>query len=211
MTNALTPLEHQRISDAIRAAERRTAGEIYCVVAKSSGRYFASAAVSVLIAIMIASAIVALALHYLWIEPNLTVFVSAQLASVACALAILRFSPAIAMRFVPISLSYRRAHENAVSQFLAHNVHRTAERTGVLLFVSLRERYATVIADGGIDSHVAQETWNGIVAELIDAARADRLADGFVAAIGTVGALLATHVPQRSGDVNELPDHLVEI
>ena len=37
------------------------------------------------------------------------------------------------------------------------------------------------------------------------------LADGFVEAIGTVGALLAEHFPVTAGDVNELDDHVVEI
>ena len=39
----------------------------------------------------------------------------------------------------------------------------------------------------------------------------DRLADGFVKAIGTVGEVLAEHFPVSEGDVNELDDHLVEI
>ena len=42
---------------------------------------------------------------------------------------------------------------------------------------------------------VPQETWDGVVAGLIAHARRDRLADGFVEAIGAVGALLAEHFP----------------
>ena len=49
------------------------------------------------------------------------------------------------------------------------------------------------------------------VAGLLDDARRDRLADGFVTAIAAVGALLAEHFPPRPDDVNELDDHLVEI
>ena len=40
---------------------------------------------------------------------------------------------------------------------------------------------------------------------------AAEIADGFVEAIGVVGALLAEHFPVTSGDVNELDDHVVEI
>jgi putative membrane protein len=53
--------------------------------------------------------------------------------------------------------------------------------------------------------------WDSIVAGLIDDARHDRLADGFVTAVAAVGALLAEHFPVRPNDVNELDDHLVEI
>ena len=71
------------------------------------------------------------------------------------------------MIFVPRRLRYRRAHDNALKQFLARNVHITTARTGVLIFVSLAERYAEVVADSGINAKVPQETWNDIVADLV--------------------------------------------
>ena len=40
-----------------------------------------------------------------------------------------------------------------------------------MLFVSLAERYAEVVADAGINSRVPQETWDGVVAGLIAHAR----------------------------------------
>ena len=104
-----------------------------------------------------------------------------------------------------------RAHDNALKQFLARNVHRTSARTGVLIFVSIAERYAEVVADAGINSKVGQHVWDGVVRELTKHAGDDRLADGFVNAIGAVGAVLAEHFPVTEGDTNELDDHLVEI
>ncbi len=112
---------------------------------------------------------------------------------------------------MPRRLKYRQAHANAVKQFLARNVHLTTARTGVLLFVSLAERYAEVVADAGINQKVSQETWDGVVLQLVEGARESRLADGFVTAIGTVGALLSEHFPVSEDDINELDDHLVEI
>jgi putative membrane protein len=108
-------------------------------------------------------------------------------------------------------LRHRRAHDNAVRQFLAHNIHLTGERTGVLLFLSMEERYAEVIADSGIDARVGQEDWDRIVGLLVSHAGKDRLAEGFCEAVREVGALLARHFPPRPNDRNELDDHLVEI
>ena len=68
-------------------------------------------------------------------------------------------------------MQYTQAHDNALRQFLARNVHITTQRTGVLLFVSLAERYAAVVADAGIDRQVRQEDWDGVVAELVEQAR----------------------------------------
>ncbi len=90
-------------------------------------------------------------------------------------------------------------------------MHRTEARTGVLIFVSVAERYAEVIADSGIDGHVEPESWDAVVATLIDHARRDMLPEGFVLAIGQVGDILAHHVPPAAFDRNELEDHLIEV
>ncbi|MGI6856485.1 TPM domain-containing protein [Mesorhizobium sp. 1B3] len=209
--NVMTRQEHSRIAEAIRAAEERTAGEIYCVVARSSDSYLFPAAFFVTAAMLLISLAVAWALHHWWFDPRPTTVVLAQLAAVACGLALLWFLPAMRIWFVPRRLRYRHAHANAVKQFLARNVHITEARTGVLLFVSLAERYAEVVADAGIDRRVDQSAWDGVVSTLVEHAAGDRLADGFVAAVGSVGALLEQHFPAGELDVNELDDHVVEI
>ena len=62
-----------------------------------------------------------------------------------------------------------------------------------------------------IDDHVGQERWDAIVSDLVDAARQDRITDGFVTAIEQAGVLLAEHFPPRPDNQNELDDRLVEI
>ena len=207
----MTEEEHARITEAIRKAEANTAGEIYCVVARASDSYFFSAALIVTASTMIVSLGVAFALEYWWFGIRLPVFVAAQLLALAAALVLLYAFPFLRMRLAPRRWQYMRAHDNALKQFLARNVHLTAERTGVLVFVSIAERYAEIVADAGINAKVQQETWDGVVKELIEHARKNRLADGFVSAVETVGKLLAAHFPVKSSDVNELEDHLVEI
>ncbi|WP_411956182.1 TPM domain-containing protein [Arvimicrobium flavum] len=207
----MTAAEHRRVTAAIQAAESRTSGEIYCVVARASDNYFFPAASIALASILVFSLPVALALEYRWIALRLLWFVGAQLLAAACALLALWLVPALRLALVPHRLRYRRAHDNARKQFLARNVHVTTARTGVLIFVSLAERYAEVVADSGINQKVSQVTWNAIVAELVAAAKADRLADGFVKAVETVGALLSAHFPVSPDDANELDDRVVEI
>ena len=211
MARAMTKEEHDRIAAAVQAAEERTSGEIYCVVARASASYFFPAAFMVTLAIVVISLAVAYALDLWWYELKPLKLVAAQLITIACALAVLAFFPAIRIHLVPLHQRYRHAHDNAMKQFLGRNIHITAARTGVLLFVSLAERYAEVVADAGINSRVPQETWDSVVAGLIAHARKGRIADGFVEAIGTVGELLAKHFPVTAENVNELDDHVVEI
>lgn len=209
--SAITEQEHQRVAEAIRAAEASTSGEIYCVVAQRSDGYFFSSALVVILSILVISLGVAFLVETWWLTLRLHVFVAAQLLAIALALLLIYALPDLRVGLAPRRWQYIRAHDNALKQFLGRNVHLTAERTGVLIFVSLAERYAEVIADAGIAAKVPQEMWDSIVAGLIDDARNDKLTDGFVTAIAAVGALLSEHFPVRGDDANELDDHLVEI
>jgi putative membrane protein len=210
-SETMTEQDHARIAEAIRNAEESTSGEIYCVVARRSDGYFFSAAMVFTASILVISLAVAFLMEAWWLTMRLPVFVSAQLLALAAALALVYILPGLRLSLAPRHWQYIRSHENALKQFLARNVHLTAERTGVLIFVSIAERYAEIVADAGINAKVPQDMWDSIVAGLIDDARHDRLTDGFVTAVAAVGALLAEHFPVRPDDVNELDDHLVEI
>ncbi|MBX3583356.1 MAG: TPM domain-containing protein [Rhizobiaceae bacterium] len=203
--------DHQRIAAAIRTAEASTSGEIYCVVARQSDGYFFSASLLVTLSILAISLGLAFLIEAWWLTIRLPAFVGAQLLAVAAALTLIYALPSLRVRLAPRRWQYMRAHDNALKQFLGRNVHLTKERTGVLIFVSLAERYAEIIADAGINAKVPQDTWDSIVAGLTDDARHGRLADGFVTAIEAVGALLHEHFPIGADDRNELDDHLVEI
>lgn len=203
--------DHDLLAARIRAAEARTTGEIYCVVARSSDSYFHPAALAVTVAIVLLGIPLAWWLDRGWLPVSHAVFALAELAALASALAALWLAPALRILLVPRRLRYRRAHDNALKQFLAHNIHLTSERTGVFIFVSLAERYGEIVADAGIDAAVAQDEWNGIVAALVDDAGAGRLVEGLSRAIDGAGELLARHFPGGTGNPNELEDHVVEI
>ena len=49
------------------------------------------------------------------------------------------------------------------------------------------------------------------MAQLVAALRDNRPADGIVAAIGEIGAILAETFPRTGTDPDELPDRLIEI
>jgi putative membrane protein len=211
MRQRLTPDDHARIGAAIRAAESRTSGEIYCAVAHISGNYLLPATAIMAGALLVVSLGAAFVLEALWLTMRLPWFVLLQILSFTTGFVVLWRFPRLAIHLVPRPLQFRRAHDNALRQFLARNVHITSERTGVLVFVSLAERYAEVIADAGINRLVQEDTWNGVVDRLVMEASQGRLVDGFVAAIETIGGVLAAHFPVRPLNPNEIDDHVIEI
>jgi putative membrane protein len=98
-----------------------------------------------------------------------------------------------------------------MQQFFAHGLHRTENRTGVLIYAAVAERYAEIVADAGIDSKVTPQVWAAAIAALIEAIKQGRAGDGFVAAIEQCGRVLAEHFPPGALKRDELPNRLVEI
>lgn len=202
---ALTDADRVRIAQAVGAAEADTAGEIYVVVARAADAHHAPALVwAALLALLLAWP---LYFFTTWPMPWILLAQGGGFIVAALALSL----PALRYRVVPGRVATQAAHEAAESIFLAHGVHLTQDRTGVLIYVALAEHRVIVLADAGINAKVHATAWDELSAEIVAAARAGRLGEGLVAAIGRAGRLLAQHVPPRPDDRNELPNRVVEI
>jgi len=194
-----------RVADAIRAAEARTAGEIFCVIAKHSSDYrLVPIAWAAALALLVPLPLVALTR---W--PAAVIYLWQLIAFVVTALALSH--PKLRFHVVPRRAKHERAHSEAMRQFFAQGLDKTTQRTGVLIFASTAERYAEIIADAGINEKVTPQVWNAAVGELTAAIKAGRPADGFVAAIERCGAVLAAHFPPGALQRDDLPDKLLEI
>ncbi len=203
--------DRQRITQAIRAAERRTNGEIFAVVARCSDDYFYVAGFVIVIWTLLIWAALVFAAWFSGLNVSLWVVIAAQLVSVALSLVILRLLPDLRIWLVPKRVAFRRASAEAARQFLAHGMQSTANRTGILIYVSLAEHYAEVVADSGIAGVVDQGQWNGIVTDLVANAGRGDVAEGFLIAIDRAAGLLSLHFPPVQGQENEVDDHLVEL
>ncbi len=202
----LSPEDRGRVAAAIRRAEERTSGEIFCVVAAQSGDYRMLPILWGALAALLGG-FVAAAVNPGMAAGSLTLgqgFVFLLLAAAALV-------PPWRVHFVPRAARHARAAARAREQFLAQNLHATQSRTGVLIYVSLAEHHVEIVADTAIDQKVPENFWQGIVDLLTGEIAAGRLAHGLVLAVEACGAALAEHFPRRPDDRNELPDRLVEI
>jgi putative membrane protein len=109
---------------------------------------------------------------------------------------------------VPSRVKRRNGFRAATEQFYARGLSRTRHRAGVLIYVSLAEHYARILADEGLNDKIVEAQWRPIVEELVAHLRVGRIADGFVVATQATGALLARAAPPDDGP-NELPDRLI--
>ena len=198
-----TPEEHAAISDAITRAEEHTSGEIVVVVARASAGYRTFA--------LMCAALLALAvpLPFIYFSKWPVEYIYlAQMIVFAVAAILSQWEP-LRIAITPGSIKRARAHQRAIEQFLVQNLHTTLGRTGVLIYVSIAERYAEVIADDGIYRKVTPEVWDALIAALTMNIGRGAHVEGFVAAIETCGAILAEHFPPETGDRDELPNHLI--
>ena len=198
-------IDRRHIATAIRQAEARTAGEIFCVIARHSSEY-RLVPVAWAAALALAAPLPCLALTA-WSAPVIYLVQIAAFLLAALSLSL----PAIRFRIVPRKAKHDRAHAEAMRQFMAQGIDRTEHRTGVLIFASAAERYVEVIADSGINGKVSGHVWDDAVGALVSAIRDGRPADGFVAAIERCGAVLATHFPPGALERDELADKVLEI
>jgi putative membrane protein len=201
----LSEAERERVAQAVRDAESRTAGEIVVVVARAASGYRTVPAVGALFA----------ALATPWPLIAATALSASRIILIQLAVALIVAAvlslPRMRLALVPAFVKRARGREAAAREFVARGLTRTRGRTGVLIYVAEAERYAEVIADTGIATQVDEGVWRETIEELVAALRESRGADGLAAAVARVGAILAEHAPRQAEDADELPNRVILI
>ncbi len=221
----LTGADRARVGAAVTAAEANTDGEIVTIVARQSDAYhdvalhWAVLAMLLVLALLASIAGAAEWLHGLvadpWGEaPSSRMLFTIALVAVTITFLACRFALAWAplrLALTPRATRARRVHRRALILFRTAAEARTRNATGVLLYLSLAEHRAEIVADATIHTRVAPEVWGEAMAALIVAVKDGRPGDGMAAAVERIGTVLAEHFPRSADDTNELPDRLIEL
>ena len=221
----LSEADHAKVSAAIAAAERGSDGEIVAVTTDLSDSYHDVAlhwAVLVLIATLAIFAASPSLLRF-WFdlilggwrpEPTLgellTLLLVLSVAKFTAVLLMLKYMP-LRLALTPGATKTRRVRRRAIAVFKAGAERRTIGRTGILIYLSMGEHRAEIVADEAITRVTTPETWGEAMSALLEGVKAGRPVDGIVAAVERVGAVLTEHFPRSSADTNEIPDKLIEL
>lgn len=100
--------------------------------------------------------------------------------------------------------------DGAVQAFVRYGVTETAERSGILIYISLFERQVVIMADKGIHKKVDPDTWNAVSARIALGMKEGRPTEAIIEAIESCRSLLITHFPPSAENLNELPDFIME-
>ena len=202
----LSDEEKQEISAAIKKAESKTSGELVTVIARRADAYLY---IPILWAALVALVFPA-ETYFMHPEMDALTTYKIQLLLFISISLVLRWTP-LKMALIPKGIKHHRASRLAREQFFAQGLYLTREHTGVLIFVSIAERYVEIIADSGIHQKVEADAWDAIVGHFVNHVKTGDIARGFLIAIEAVGDKLARHFPRPQDDTNELPDRLIEI
>jgi len=220
-----SPADHVRVTQAVALAERSSDGEIVTVVAPRSDAYHDVGLHYAVLAMLLVPAALAvlpqeaidwgLGLFLGWNEVLARGAAMALLfALLATVFLIVRFALAwmpLRMALTPASTKNRRVRRRALELFRVAAEHRTAGRTGVLLYVSLAEHRAEIVADQAIHSQVEPDVWGEAMAALVTEVKAGRPGEGMAQAVERIGAVLARVLPKTLDNPNEIPDRLIEL
>jgi len=214
------------VTAAVTEAERKSDGEIVTIVAERSDFYHDVSMHYALLAMLIVPAIGAVVPQswYDWIAGLLLgwneslsfrIVMFAMLVAMALIFLIVRVALArmnLRMAITPDGTKTRRVRRRAMQLFKMAAERRTRARTGVVLYLSLLERRAEIVADEAIHSQVEPEIWGEAMAALIGKVKEGRPAEGMALAVEKIGDVLASCLPPPSPDnPNELPDRLIEL
>jgi putative membrane protein len=193
---AFTSKEHQRIDDAIPAIEQRTGAALDFMIYRASDRYLLYPLIWAGCGALLATVLIAL----LWpkLDDRETIFIETSILIVL----MLAFDwLPIRIWLVPVRVKHAHARQLAHRRFADHVAADDRHRSRILVFVSLAEHYVEIIADHATHALVAGSLWNATVDEFVAAIKANRVAEGALAALAACGAILEGHAEHSSDKI----------
>lgn len=198
----------KRISDAVSVIEAQTSAEIVPMVVKqstSTGHVPLQVTTMLLLLYFGFSGPEYMRTYlgdnplWLWLELIILIMLGLAIARI----------PWVQRRLTPLSDQMRQVNMRAELEFFEAGLDKTAGSTGVLLFLSLFERRAVVLADKNIASQLPPEVWNDVVSLLVSGVGRGDVAKGFIDAIHKTGQLVIPRFPPSPENPNELKDSLI--
>ena len=215
---SLTQEDSDKIKEATARAEKTTSGEIVTAIIKESSDY---AFYELLAALTGGFISFLLALYFYdsistWLEglfweysPVYSAsFLGILVIAVSGLLYILANVPGVDNLIVPGRIIKNHVKQRAITHFVEAGLTNTKDRTGILIFISYREKRIELLADTGINELIPKEKWNDIVENLVKDIRNKKTGEGIIKAIDECGKLLSKHFPIKPDDTNELSNDI---
>lgn len=114
---------------------------------------------------------------------------------------------------IRVCVSRRKVHDAqqaATRRFHKLGMYKTKHRNAVLIYVAPESQNFAIIGDEAVHAKCGEQFWQKVAGEMAELFRQSKFTDGIVHGVRTAGKLLAEHFPHSRGDVNELPDTIID-
>jgi putative membrane protein len=202
----LSESDKKRIQDAVKEVEKTTSGEIVPMIASTSYTY----PVSNFIGSFTFALIIALLTVFILKNENLWFFLSVFMPAFIIMYVIIKYCLPVKKLFISDKEINEEVEEAAINQFFRHQLYKTKDQTGVLIYISIFERKVWVLADSGINNKVDTSVWQEVVNIIVSGIKEKKQGEAIPQAIEKVGQILCTNFPCKSDDTDELSNLIVE-
>lgn len=211
----------QRLNAAVANAESKTSAEIVPVVATASGRYDRAEDIAGFCFALVALVIAWLLFQH--VEADAESWIGARLALNLLAIVLILIGgfivgAALASRvhwlrrlFTTRAEMEEEVSDRARQVFFDQRIHHAHSSGGVLIYISLFEHMAVVLADEHVIEKLGLPAIESLCAELTSTLRGGDKVAALEQTIAKAAVQLAEVMPRQSADANELPDALVTI
>lgn len=192
------------LTAAIKAVEARSSAEVVIAIRASSGFYLhADLIVGGVFALLTLAFLLfshfEFAIPWFIVDVLVVGFAAGWVSS---------RSPRLRRLLTPQRLRARWVEESAHAAFFERGVHLTADRTGILVYVSLLEETAAVVGDRGVVTVVPHDRWHRAIAQVADKVTVGADAAAIAAEVSALADILEPYLPVSEDDINELPDEV---
>jgi putative membrane protein len=183
--------DRERIHTAVAQAEAKTRAHLAVTIVPASDHYALYPLLWGALAALLTGAVLAL------VRPELSVRLATIVEISTFAVVALALGPfVVRLRAVPAVVKRDKTRALAQREFAARIL--SPARDGILIFASLGERHAELLATHAVHVAVGDAAWAEIVSRFTAQAARGDVAGGTIAAVEACAAHLATHFPNAA-------------
>ena len=197
--------ERERITKTIREVESITIGEVVVMVVDSSDQYIEAEVIG---GILLGS-LLSLIVTFSFFHSSIWSYIPLSFLFFLPSKYVFKKVPILKSTFIGPRRKEHTVMQRALRAFYEKGLYKTKKNTGVLFFLSLLERKVWVLADKGIYEKIEQKTLNRFADIVSQGLRDGHACDALCGAVKESGELLAEHFPITPGDIDELPDEVM--
>jgi uncharacterized membrane protein len=98
--------------------------------------------------------------------------------------------------------------DRAAEVFKLLSLHKTKQRNGVLIYMSINDHKFAIIGDAGINALVPNDFWDSTKEMMLEHFKKGEFALGLITGIEMAGNHLKQYFPYQENDINELSDEI---